>query len=92
MKDAMKTRTIKNIKMLKPGSCLPPLLKFWLRAWLPLLVFTKILWFAFDLIYVILWILVVVHFISELTKFEMITTIFGHDYIFSSQTLRINVS
>jgi len=67
--------------MLKPGCCLLPLLKFWLRTWLPLLVFTKILWFAFDLIYVILWFLVVVHFISELTKFELITTIFEYDCI-----------
>jgi len=29
-----------------------PLLKLWLCAWLPLLAFTKILWFVFDLIYV----------------------------------------
>jgi len=30
----------------------------------------------------ILWLLVVVHFISELTKFELIITTFGHNYVY----------
>jgi len=52
---------------------------FWSRAWLQLLVFTKILWFVFDLIYVILCFLLAVYFISELTKFELINTTFEHN-------------
>jgi len=31
-----------------------------------------------------------VHFISELTKFELIITIFEHNYVYLSPTLRIN--
>jgi len=38
----------------------------------PLLVFTKMMCFVFVLIYVILWFLV--HFFSELSKFELIIT------------------
>jgi len=49
---------------------------FWLCTWLPLLVFTKrCCGFVFDLISVVLWLLLAVHFISELTKFELIITI-----------------
>ena len=69
----------------------PPYYNFWLRAWLPLLVFTKILWFVFDLNYVIWCLLVAVHFISELTKWELIDTVFEHNYICLSLTLRMNV-
>jgi len=39
----------------------------------------------------ILWVLVAVHFISELTKFELILTIFVHNYVYLNLTLRINV-
>ena len=53
-------------------------------------IYQKILWFGFGLIYVVLW-LVTVHFISEPTKSELIITIFEHDYVCLSPTLRINV-
>ena len=39
----------------------------------------------------ILWLSVAVYFISELTKFELIITIFEHNYVYLSPTLRINV-
>jgi len=39
----------------------------------------------------ILWLLVAVHFISELTKFELIITTFEHNYVYLSPTFRINV-
>jgi len=32
-----------------------------------------------------------VHFFSEMIKFELIITIFEHNYVYSSQTLEINV-
>jgi len=50
---ALKTRSIKNIETLKLCCCLPSEENFWLRAWLPLLVFIKILWFVVDVIYLI---------------------------------------
>jgi len=34
---------------------------------------------------VVLWFLVAVRFISELTKFELIITIFGHNYVHNSE-------
>jgi len=40
---------------------------------------------------VILLFLEAVTFISELTKFEFIITIFEHNYVYLSPTLRINV-
>jgi len=39
----------------------------------------------------ILWFLVAVHFISDLTKFELIITIFEHNYVYLSPTFSINV-
>jgi len=39
----------------------------------------------------ILWLLVAVHFVSELTKFELIITTFEHNYVYLSPTFRINV-
>jgi len=39
----------------------------------------------------ILWLLVAVRFISELTKFELIITTFEHNYVYLSPTLRMNV-
>jgi len=39
----------------------------------------------------ILWLLVAIHFISELTKFALIITIFEYSYLYLSPTLRINV-
>jgi len=61
--------------MLKLGCCLGPLLKFLAtRLVATAIVFTKILQFIFDLIYVIF--RVAVHFISILTKLELINTIF----------------
>jgi len=39
----------------------------------------------------ILWFSVAVHFISELTKFELITLNFERNYVYLSPTLRINV-
>jgi len=35
--------------------------------------------------------LVAVHFISELTKFELIITIFEHSYVYLTPSLRISV-
>jgi len=42
-------------------------------------------------IYVVLWFSVAVHFISEPTKFELIITIFEHNDVYLSPTLRIKV-
>jgi len=39
----------------------------------------------------ILWFLVAAHFISELTKSELIITNFEHNYVYLSPTLRINM-
>jgi len=44
--------------MLKVGCCLPPLLKFLVAT---ASIYEKILWFVFDLIYVILWFLLAVN-------------------------------
>ena len=35
--------------------------------------------------------LIAVHFISELTKFEFIITIFDHNYVYLSPNPRINI-
>jgi len=52
-------------------------------------IYQKILWFVFYLIYVLA--LVAVHLITELTKFELIITIFEQNDDHVSPTLRINV-
>jgi len=57
--------------MLKPGCCLP------YAPGCTASIYQKSLWFVFDLVYVVLWLLVAVHFISELTRFELIITGFG---------------
>jgi len=50
----------------------------------------KILWFVFGLIYVVI-ISSSTFYLSELTKFELIITIFEHNCVDLSPTLRINV-
>ena len=77
--------------MLKLGCCFPPLLKFLAMRLVvtPSIYQNLVVYFLFD--FVIFWLLVAVHFISELTKFELINTIFEHNYIHLSPTLRINV-
>ena len=49
-------------------------------------IYQKILWFVFDLICV-----VSSKVFSELPKFYLIIPIFEHNYVYLSQTLRINV-
>jgi len=39
----------------------------------------------------ILWLSVAVHFISELTTFVLVNTVFEYKYVYLSPTLRINV-
>jgi len=75
--------------MLKFGYC--PRLKFLATRLVAIAsIYQKILWFGLGLIYVVLW-FVAVHLISEPTKFELIITIFEHNYVYLSPTLRINV-
>jgi len=78
--------------MLKFGCCLAsPNKNFGYAPGCTASIYQKISWFVFDLIYVVL-LLVAVHFISELTKFELFVTIFEHhNYVYLSPTLRINV-
>jgi len=72
--------------MLKLGCCFP-LVKFLATCVVVIAgIYQKILWFGFGLIYVVLWL----HFISEPTTFELIITIFEHDYFYISPALRIN--
>ena len=67
--------------MLILGCGLPPLLKFLATRLVATASIYQNLVF-FHLIYVILWFLLAVHFISELTKFELIITIYEHNYVF----------
>jgi len=46
--------------------------------------------FVFDLIYVVI-VSSSAFYSSELTKFELLTTIVGHDCVYLGPTLRINV-
>ena len=67
--------------MLILGCGLPPLLKFLATRLVPTANIDQNIVF-FHLIYVILSFLLAVHFISELTKFELIITIFEHNCVF----------
>jgi len=68
--------------MLKLGCCFPQSsLKFWLRAWLTAGIYQKLLWFVS--IYVVI-ISSSVFYLSKLTKFELIITIFEHNCVYLS--------
>ena len=61
----------------------PALIIFWLHAWLHCLYYQKIFWFVFDLIYVVI-VSSSKFYSSELTKFELLTTIVEDNCVYLS--------